>query len=123
MSQYILLNSYFGCSDYTFNVECSGRYLDKNEVLSQKLVTSDQLRRHKESDYTKEWYEVNPSDTITVEHFYDDEPQINRKRIFRVPQSGMPSPNTNLDNLNATGADLENHLIEQCELIKEEKFR
>lgn len=122
MKQIILLNSYAGPSDFTFNAECSGRRLSREEVFEKGLVTEDQIRRHSESDYTKEWYEVAPGDTIVIEHYYDEEPKVNRKRVFRVSESGMPNPNTNLDNFDATGIELEGHLLEQCELVKEEPF-
>ncbi len=123
MKQIILLNSYVGLSGFTFDVMCSGRRLDREEVLVKGLVTKDQIRRNVASNYTQEWYEVVPGDSIIVEHFYNDEPRVNRKRIFRIPQSGMQSPNTSLDNFEATGIELEEHLLEQCELVGEESVR
>lgn len=123
MKQIILLNSYVGLSDFTFDVICFGRRLDFEEALAKGLATKDQVRRHAASDYTREWYEVAPGDTIVIEHYYDDEPKVNRKRTFRVPQSGMSSPNTSLDNFDATGMELEDHLLEQCELANEEPAR
>ncbi len=122
MKQIILLNSYAGPSDFIFNTECSGRRLSRGEVCEKDLVTQDQIRRHSESDYTKEWYEVAPGDTIVIEHYYDEEPKVNRKRVFRVPESGTLNPNISLDNFDATGMELEDHLLEQCELVKEEHF-
>lgn len=123
MKQIIFLNSYVGLSSFTFDVTCSGRRLAREEVFVKGLVTKDQIRRNAASNYTQEWYEVAPGDSIIVEHFYDEEPRVNRKRIFRVPQSGMQSPNTSLDNFDATGMELEEHLVKQCELVGEEPVR
>lgn len=118
ISQIILLGGYYGNSIFAFDVECSGRLLTREEMLQKSLTNNNQLIRHKRSNYLQEWYEVNPGDTITVD--YDDFREDNLPNgifIFNVPKDGMKSPNTDLDNFDATGVDLFEHLKIQCNLI------
>jgi hypothetical protein len=123
MNQIVLLNTYTGLSDFEFFVSCTGSRLEREEVFKRGLLRKDQLRRHAASEYTREWYEVKPGDIIIVEHRDDDrDPPINRKRTFRVPEAGMSNPNTDLDNFAATGPNLEDHLRQQCELVREEPY-
>lgn len=66
MSQIILVGSYCGCSDYTFEITVNGRHLSMSEVRQRGLVDDDAIRRHKQSSYSQEWYEINPGNRITV---------------------------------------------------------
>lgn len=103
---------------FAFDVECSGRLLTREEALQKGLTNNNQLRRYKRSSYSQEWYEVNPGDTITVD--YDDFGEDNLPNgifIFNVPKDGMKLPNADLDNFDATGVNLLEHLKIQCNLI------
>ncbi len=66
MSQIILVGSYCGPSDYTFEVKVSGRPLNMSEVRQCGLVDDDAIRRHKQSSYSQEWFEVSAGDRISV---------------------------------------------------------
>lgn len=117
MGQIILLNSYIGLSDFAFEVTSSGRQLTREEIIAKDLLTNDMQRRHKESSYKHVWYEVGPGDTFTVTHISDD---VRHRTVLKVPNDGMKSPNVSVDNWDATGMQLEQHLTSQCELISQE---
>jgi hypothetical protein len=119
MKQIILLNTYVGLSDFTFEVTSTGRELNQEEVLAKGLFTKDMQRRHKESSYVYQWYEVSPGDTFTIVHISDD---VSRQTVLRVPASSMRNPNTSVDDLNTTGIWLEDHLLTQCEIISQENM-
>lgn len=117
--QIILVSTYVGCSDFVFEVECSGKCLSRLEVLERGLLTQDQKRRHKDSAYVYAWYQVFPGDTISIKHCSDD---FSHQVTFRVPENGMENPNSNIDNLFATDSYLEDHLALQCELVSKEEI-
>jgi hypothetical protein len=54
MSQIILVGSYCGLSDYTFEVTVSGRRLNMSELKQLGLVDDDAIRRHKQSNHSCE---------------------------------------------------------------------
>lgn len=117
LSQIIFLNTYVGLSDFTFEVTSSGRQLTREEIAAKGLFTADMQRRHKGSSYVYQWCEVNPGDTFTVTHISDD---VRHQTVLRVPGGGMKNPNASVDNWGATGMQLEQHLVDQCELISQE---
>jgi hypothetical protein len=52
MSQFILLQTYVGSSDFTYIATCNGRQLSLEEALTADLVDKSTLRRHEQSSYT-----------------------------------------------------------------------
>lgn len=119
MNQIILLNTYIGLSDFTFEVNCSGRQLTDDEVTAKSLFTPQMQRRHKIFSYAYQWYEVNPGDTFTITHISDD---VRQQTVLRVPATGMDAPNSNVDNFRATGINLKYHLACQCEMVSQKNI-
>lgn len=119
MNQYILIETYAGLSDFTFDMYCSGRKLELSEVKSRGFVDDVQLKSNERSSYVNEWYEVKPGDFIFVKHRNDD---FERLTVFRIPESGLVNPGTTLDLREAHqtgwfGYHIEDCLKEQCEVV------
>lgn len=91
--QYILLQSYIGSSNFTYEVTCTGRILGLGEALALRLTNQDELRRHARSSYTAAWYEISAHDRIDI-RIEDD--NGNQDIIFFVPEGGLPNPPVNL---------------------------
>lgn len=119
MNQIILINTYVGLSDFTFEVGSSGRQLTHEEVTEKGLFTTEMQRRHRNSSYAYQWYEVNPGDIFTITHLSDD---VRQQTVLRVPATGMDGPNSNVDNFSATGINLKYHLACQCEMVSQENI-
>jgi hypothetical protein len=96
MGQVILVGSYVGFSGYQFHVEVTGRPLSLDEVKQLGFVNDDELRRHEESSYTKEWFEIKPGDIITVSEMDDNKDQT---LIFEVPEVPLPELPQRLDDV------------------------
>ncbi len=105
MSQFILLFSTGGPGDYDDHVEvgCTGRKLTLKEAQEHKLVTPDQLRRHRYGPSDKAWYEVEPGDEIVFiidEWVWEgDEPRYPRyqRLTYVIPAAGLANPPVDLD--------------------------
>ncbi|HEY2004203.1 MAG TPA: hypothetical protein VGH44_03740 [Candidatus Saccharimonadia bacterium] len=78
---FILLESYAGGSDFLFDASCTGRQLSLDEALDLELVSTDQLRRHRNSDWHSVWYEVSVDDVVTV---------LTGEGTFTFPVPGNP---------------------------------
>jgi hypothetical protein len=89
MRNIILLSSYFGLSDFVSNWTCSGRCLPLEEILSTKITTKEDLERHKNSDYSLCWYEIEPSSTLGYD-FRDDKEDY--KIVFTQIYEEFPFP-------------------------------
>ena len=65
MPQYILLQTYIGDepSRFIFEVTCTGRKLDMEEVMKLHLTNRDLLRTHQNPNYESSWYEITPGVT------------------------------------------------------------
>ena len=97
MSQFILLQSYVGCSDYFYDVTCSGHRLEIAEIKQRNLVDDRTLRRHKQSSYSCEWFEVNPGDWIEIRIIGEDYGEANMHVQFTIPDKGLDNPPQSLD--------------------------
>lgn len=114
MDQIIVLNTYIGSSDFTFRATCTGRRLTNEEVLKKGFVTEDIKRRHKDSSYVYEWYEIKPTDKITLRHVSET---VYRVSVFRARNEVKQYLNTCIDNSEATGMNLEDYLNMHCILF------
>src|SRR5690349_5596622 len=94
MKQHILIQSYCGLSDFSFDVACTGRKLNLEEALRLNLTNQGELQRHEQSDYSADWYEINPGDQIEV-HRLDDDGEKNVS--FSIPPDGLSDPPVSLD--------------------------
>lgn len=112
MSQIILVGSYCGCSDYTFLVTVSGRRLDMSEVRQLGLVNDDAIRRHRLSSYSKEWFEVNAGDRITIQVGEDEVEEME----FEIPLTPLIVVPQKLDD--RFKIDLLSWLKENCTRVK-----
>ena len=90
MSQVILVGSYRGLSDYTFEVEVTGRPLSLSEVEQMGLVDDPALNLHSFSDYTQEWFEIGPGDRITIRAGEIGEVETLTFLIPATPLVGLP---------------------------------
>jgi hypothetical protein len=113
MPQHILLQSFIGPSDYVYIVTCSGRPLDLTEAKQAGLTDDQTLRRHKKSEYTHEWFEVNPGDWIEVELIGEEFDEENLHARFTVPENGLADPPQKLDD-ERTHNMLHEYLISVC---------
>ena len=95
MSQIILVGSYCGLSDYTFEVTVGGRRLNMREVRHYGLVDDDAIRRHNQSSYSQEWFEVNASDRITVRVGEDEIEEME----FEIPETPLTVIPQKLDDI------------------------
>jgi len=112
MKQFILLQTYVGPSDFTYEVTCSGRILGLDQVLALGLTTQEELRLHAASSYTAEWYEISPGDKIEV-FFVDDE--RHERNVFLVPRDGLSDPPVKLGD-ERTGKNLHEYLWKFADL-------
>lgn len=105
MSQFILLFSAGGPGEYDDHimVECTGRKLALQEALAAKLVTPDQLRRHRNGPCDLAWYEVTAGDEIvfTIDEWvwHNNQPSyLRRQRLtYVIPAGTLPDPPLDLD--------------------------
>ena len=112
-SSVILFESYAGSSSgFIFRVSCNGRRLSLEEVKKLGFVSDETLKRHKQSDWGFDWYEVHPGDQITVMSF-DENTGDDLDTVFVVPASGLEKPPQDLDATNHLG--LYEYLEERCE--------
>jgi len=110
MKQFILLQSYVGSSDFTYEVTCTGRILGLDEAQELVLTNRDQLVRHARSSYVAAWYEITTNDQIEVV-LQDDE--RNEHMVFIVPEDGLPNPPVSLDD-ERVGPRIHEYLKEHC---------
>jgi hypothetical protein len=96
MSQIILVGSYCGLSSYTHDVSVTGRLLEIDEVRKLGLVDDAAMRRHKRSDYSQEWYEINPGDQVTV---IVGELGEEEEMVFEIPETPLLNPPQKLDDM------------------------
>lgn len=106
----ILLETYNGSSDFVFETFCTGRKLDRAELYSLGLLTDDIVRRHEQSDYVWEWFELKEGDTIRIVHRDDDQ---DFDETFVVP-SDLPDPPQKLDDTFRTGMWVTRYLRDHC---------
>lgn len=112
MSQIILVGSYCGLSIYTFEVTVSGRPLDMSEVKQCGLVNDDAIRRHRQSSYSQEWFEVNVGDRISVRVGEDEIEEME----FEIPPTPLTVIPQKLDD--TFRVDLLSWLKEYCVRVK-----
>lgn len=110
MQQFILLQSYIGPSDFTYEVICTGRILGLDEVYELGFTDRETMKRHARSSYTAAWYEIKANDRIEVE--INDE-ERNEHIVFYIPETGLLSPPVNLDDQRA-GPRIHEYLKEHC---------
>lgn len=98
MSQFILLQTYVGSSDFTYIAACNGRQLSLEEAQAADLVDKSALQRHAQSSYTSEWFEVEPGDQVFLT-IQEDEGRFEERATltFTVPPQGLNNPPTSLD--------------------------
>jgi hypothetical protein len=111
MKQSILLQSYIGPSDFTYEVTCTGRILGLDEAHERGFTDRETMRRHARSSYTAAWYEISAHDEIVVEIRDDDRDE---RMVFSVPEVGLPNPPVSLDDERA-GPRIHEYLKEHCE--------
>ncbi len=112
MNQIILVDSYCGLSDYTFEVTVSGRRLNMSEVKQLGLVDDDAIRRHKQSSYSQEWFEINPGDRIAIRVGEDEIEELE----FEIPTTPLTIIPQKLDD--TFKIDLLSWLKEYCVRVK-----
>ncbi len=105
----ILVESYFGPSDFIFDVQCTGAFVSLPEVLARGIINRDIVRRHAKSSYVRDWYEVQPGDRIRIE--WRDEVQ-DIEITFVVPEV-LPEPPQSPDHESA-GMRLYHYLERYC---------
>ncbi len=113
MSSIILLGTYIGLSDFVFDVKCNGLPLEESEAQKIGLINDDTIRRHSQSNYTRDWYKVNPGDQIEI-RWRDDEHDI--KTTFIIPERLVDPPQNPDDE--KTGMRLYDYLEANCKRIK-----
>jgi len=110
MKQIIILQSYVGLSDFEYNVTCTGRLLDMEEVLRLGLTTIAILKANALSSYTAGWYEIDTGDLIHVQSKSDDG---DVDLLFEVPPEGIPNPPVAFSDIH-TGQWLHSYLRRHC---------
>ncbi|OHB20980.1 MAG: hypothetical protein A2666_00505 [Parcubacteria group bacterium RIFCSPHIGHO2_01_FULL_47_10b] len=111
MKQFILLQSYIGSSDFTYEVTCTGRILGLDEAHERGFTNRETMKRHARSSYTAAWYEIKAHDQIEVELRNDEGDE---HAVFIVPEAGLPNPPVSLDD-ERTGPRIHEYLKEHCE--------
>lgn len=113
MGQVILVGSYCGLSNYTFEVNVSGRALEHDEVKRLGLFPDKQtVGRHEASNYSQEWFEVNPGDRIKIRSGEDFEIT---ETVYEVPETPLPNPPQKLDD--TFTINLVEYLKEHCKQV------
>jgi hypothetical protein len=96
--QILLIQSYVGLSNLTYDVSCSGRRLSAREVVCRCFADQASLDLHKEDDWVSEWYEVKAGDSVELNVSncdIDDAP--NGVLAFVVPSAGLANPPRSLN--------------------------
>lgn len=110
----ILLETYVGLSDFSFEPTCTGRRLGRVELEKLGFVSEEVLRANKHSSYVPEWYEIKEGDQIRIRRV-DDEGALDE--TFVVP-SELPDPPQRLDDFLRTGMRVYDYLVRHCCRIK-----
>ena len=109
----ILLQTYCGLSDFTFEPSCTGRKLEEQELREKGFLSDKILRLNADSSYVTDWYEVKEGDQIRIQR-RDDDGQIDE--TFIVPIN-LPDPPQRLDDHQRTGMHVYDYLVSHCRQV------
>lgn len=112
MSQCILVQSYIGILDFTFEVECSGRELVGSESAEFRSQNNGKSWEKRRADYRISWHEISPGDWIDV-YMVDGAHWTNNR--YTIPEGGLPDPPTSLEDDRYAGK-FERYLKKYCEV-------